>query len=124
MLRAVTCHFHWIVVVACLGAAHPLSAAETDLSRAFTLADVDLKRSAVIAKPRKADVAPVVVPLDAALFRRLWAAYLEPDLNLLGEADAHAYTHYVLAYGVRIDRPGLSLVRSLPGGGLYRIGPP
>jgi hypothetical protein len=63
-------------------------------------------------------------PLDAALFRRLWAAYLEPDLNLLGEADAHAYTRYILAYGVRIDRPGLSLVRSLPGGGLYRIGPP
>jgi hypothetical protein len=63
-------------------------------------------------------------PLDAAFFRRLWAAYLEPDLNLLGEADAHAYTHYILAYGVPIDRPGLSLVRQLPGGGLYRIGPP
>lgn len=63
-------------------------------------------------------------PLDAAFFRRLWAAYLVPDLNLLSEADAHAYTHYILAYGVRIDRPGVSLVRPLPGGGLYRIGPP
>lgn len=63
-------------------------------------------------------------PLDAALFRRLWAAYLVPDLNLLSEADAHAYTHYILAYEVRVDRPGVSLVRPLPGGGLYRIGPP
>jgi len=63
-------------------------------------------------------------PVGAAFFRRLWAAYLAPDLNLLGEADAHAHTHYILAYGVRIDRPGVSLVRPLPGGGLYRIGRP
>jgi hypothetical protein len=60
----------------------------------------------------------------AAFIRRLWAAYLAPDLNILDAADAHAYTHYVLAYGVRIDRPGVSLVRPLPGGGLYRLGPP
>jgi hypothetical protein len=63
-------------------------------------------------------------PVDAAFFRRLWAAYLAPDLNLLGEADAPAHTHYILAYGVRIDRPGVSLVRPLPGGGLYWIGRP
>jgi hypothetical protein len=63
-------------------------------------------------------------PADAAFFRRLWAAYLAPELNLLDEADAPAHTHYILAYGVRIDRPGVSLVRPLPGGGLYRIGRP
>jgi len=63
-------------------------------------------------------------PVDAAFFRRLWAAYLAPDLNLLSQAEAHSYTHYILAYGIRIDRPGLSLVRPLPGGGLYRIGRP
>src|ERR1700680_3573136 len=63
-------------------------------------------------------------PVGEAFFRRLWAAYLAPDLNLPGESDAHAYTHYILAYGVRIDGPGVSLVRPLPGGGLYRIGRP
>ncbi len=59
-----------------------------------------------------------------SFFRRLWAAYLAPDLNFLNAADAPAYTHYMIAYGVRIDRPGVSLAWSLPGGGLYRIGPP
>ncbi len=63
-------------------------------------------------------------PDGAAFIRRLWAAYLAPDLNILDAADAHAYTRYVLAYGVRLDRAGVSLVRPLPGGGLYRLGPP
>jgi hypothetical protein len=63
-------------------------------------------------------------PFDAASYRQLWAAYLEPDLNLQRDVEPHAYTHYILAYGFRIDRPGVTLVRPLPGGGLYRIGPP
>lgn len=63
-------------------------------------------------------------PLQAALIRRFWAAYLAPDLNLLNEDEVDVHTHYILAYGVRLDRPGVSLVRPLQGGGLYRIGPP
>lgn len=63
-------------------------------------------------------------PLEAALIRRFWAAYLAPDLNLRNEDAADIRPHDVLAYGVRLDRPGVSLVRPLQGGGLYRIGPP
>src|ERR1700674_502139 len=63
-------------------------------------------------------------PLDSAFFRRLWAAYLAPDLNLLSDADAHAYTRLIIACGEKLDRPGVSLLRPLPEGGLYRIGPP
>jgi hypothetical protein len=61
-------------------------------------------------------------PIDAAFFRRLWAAYLEPDLNVVDDADRHA--HYILAYGLRIDRPGVHFIHPLPGGGLYQIGRP
>jgi hypothetical protein len=64
-------------------------------------------------------------PFNAPFFRRMWAAYLAPELNLPGAADAASpYPDYILAYGVRVDRPGASLVRPLPGGALYRTGPP
>src|SRR5258708_1266407 len=60
-------------------------------------------------------------PVDAPFFRRLWAAYLQPDLNWVSDADAKPYTHYVLAYEVRLDRPGMSLVQPLAGGCHLRI---
>jgi hypothetical protein len=63
-------------------------------------------------------------PPGSAFFRRLWAAYLAPDLNLLSEGDAQAHARWIIACGEKLDRPGVSLVRALPAGGLYRIGPP
>lgn len=63
-------------------------------------------------------------PVEAPFFRRMWAAYLEPELNLPGDTDASQQARYILAYGIRIDRPGVSPIQPLPGGTLYRIGPP
>lgn len=53
-------------------------------------------------------------PINAPFFRRLWAAYLEPDLNIVDSTDAHA--QYIIAYGLRIDRRGAYLLHPLPGG--------
>jgi hypothetical protein len=61
---------------------------------------------------------------EEAFFQRLWAAYLAPDLNVVGEDQAHAYTRYLIAGGALRDRPETRLLLPLPGGALYRIGPP
>jgi hypothetical protein len=55
---------------------------------------------------------------------RLWAAYLEPDLDFVALPNAAAFSHHILAFQERIDRPGLTLVGRFKEGFLYRIGPP
>src|SRR5579864_3046929 len=61
-------------------------------------------------------------PMEAAFFRRLWAAYLVPDLNWLDDAEAHTYTHYEVACGEHLAGPRFTLLRELPDGALYWIG--
>jgi hypothetical protein len=58
-------------------------------------------------------------------FRRCWAAYLLPEVDVLPLSDPAAQDlgQFLLAYGERIDHPRLELVRRLPGGWLHRVRP-
>ena len=58
-------------------------------------------------------------------FRRCWAAYLLPEVDVIPLSDPAAQDRgqFLLAYGERIDHPRLELVRRLPGGWLHRVRP-
>ena len=58
-------------------------------------------------------------------FRRCWAAYLLPEVDVIPLSDPAAQERgqFLLAYGERIDHPRLEMVRRLPGGWLHRVRP-
>jgi hypothetical protein len=57
--------------------------------------------------------------IDAEFLRWRWAAYFLPDLDVVRLSDGAP--GYVIAFQMRLDRPTMTLVRELPGGGwLYR----
>jgi hypothetical protein len=62
-------------------------------------------------------------PLQADFFRSRWAAYLLPDLDVVTPADGPTGSRFLIAFQMGADRPGLTLIRELPGlCGLYSLG--
>lgn len=52
----------------------------------------------------------------------LWAGYLLPEREVVPAADARAWAlaSHVAAYRMRLDAPGLGLIRATPDGAVYR----
>jgi hypothetical protein len=63
-------------------------------------------------------------PDGDAFFRHRWAAYLLSEVDLIPWDDpAGRSARLLLSYSYRVDDPRLRLLRRLPAGFLYQVGP-
>jgi hypothetical protein len=61
--------------------------------------------------------------LQADFFRSRWAAYLLPDLDVVTPADGPVGSRFLIAFQMRVERLGVTLIHDLPGlCGLYGLG--